>query len=175
MTFEELLAQVLAVLQREGRVSYRALKRRFNLADDDLVDLQDELIAAKQWARDEDGKVLVWTGGPTAPHPTTHSTPSQIPANTSHGQGAQPAPTSTAPHVPEAERRRLTVLCCDSGCLVQCCSCSIAKTARCPFRKSCASASWERRAPARLQKPRWSVAIPGKTLENWQWVCETDF
>jgi hypothetical protein len=30
MTFEELLAQVLDVLQREGRVSYRALKRRFN-------------------------------------------------------------------------------------------------------------------------------------------------
>jgi hypothetical protein len=30
MTCEELLAQVLDVLQREGRVSYRALKRRFN-------------------------------------------------------------------------------------------------------------------------------------------------
>jgi len=27
---------------------------------------------------------------------------------------------------------------------------------------------WERRAPARLQKPRWSVALPGKSLENWQ-------
>ena len=24
--------------------------------------------------------------------------------------------------------------------------------------------SWERRAPARLWKPRWSVALPGKTL-----------
>src|SRR5262249_2455018 len=24
--------------------------------------------------------------------------------------------------------------------------------------------SWERRAPARLQKPRWSVAVPGTTL-----------
>jgi hypothetical protein len=34
--------------------------------------------------------------------------------------------------------------------------------------------SWERRAPARLQKPRWSVAIPGITLENWQWIYETD-
>ena len=28
--------------------------------------------------------------------------------------------------------------------------------------------SWERRAPARLRKPRWSVALPGKTPENWQ-------
>ncbi len=26
--------------------------------------------------------------------------------------------------------------------------------------------SWERRAPARLQKPRWSVAIPETTLEK---------
>jgi hypothetical protein len=29
MTFDEVLAQVLDVLQRQGRVSYRALKRRF--------------------------------------------------------------------------------------------------------------------------------------------------
>ena len=33
---------------------------------------------------------------------------------------------------------------------------------RCLFRKSFASAlSWERRAPARPQQPRWSVALPG--------------
>src|SRR2546430_6031537 len=31
MTFDEVLAQVLELLQREGRVSYRALKRRFGL------------------------------------------------------------------------------------------------------------------------------------------------
>ena len=29
MTFEELLAHVIEVLQREGRISYRALQRRF--------------------------------------------------------------------------------------------------------------------------------------------------
>ena len=34
MTFDEILAQVVALLQREGRVSYRALKRRFALDDD---------------------------------------------------------------------------------------------------------------------------------------------
>ncbi len=34
--------------------------------------------------------------------------------------------------------------------------------------------SWDRRAPARLRKPRWSVAVPGKTLENWQRIDETD-
>src|SRR5438132_7522219 len=46
---------------------------------------------------------------------------------------------------------------------------------RCPFRKSFASAfPWDRRAPGRLQKPRWSVALPGKTLGNWWCIYETD-
>jgi hypothetical protein len=34
MTFDEVLAQVLVLLQREGRVSYRALKLRFDITDD---------------------------------------------------------------------------------------------------------------------------------------------
>jgi hypothetical protein len=34
MTFDAILAQVLDLLQREGRVSYRALKLRFNINDD---------------------------------------------------------------------------------------------------------------------------------------------
>ena len=62
MTFDEVLAQVRELLEREGRVSYRALKRRFSLDDDYLEDIKDELIKAKQLARDEDGAVLVWTG-----------------------------------------------------------------------------------------------------------------
>ena len=113
MTFEELLAQVLEVLQREGRVSYRALKRRFGLTDDDLADLQDEIIAAKQLARDEDDKVLVWTGGPASPPPTTQSAPTQTLLDTAHGQVAQPVAATTVPPVPAAERRQLTVLFCD--------------------------------------------------------------
>ena len=64
-TFDEILAQVLDLLQREGRVSYRALKIRFNLDDDYIAGLKDELIAAKRLAVDEDGKVLVWMGGET--------------------------------------------------------------------------------------------------------------
>ena len=38
MTFDEVLAQVLELLQRERRVSYRALKRRFDLDDEYLAD-----------------------------------------------------------------------------------------------------------------------------------------
>ena len=62
MTFDELLAQVVELLQRQGRVSYGALKRRFALDDDYLQDLKDELIDAQRVAIDEDGKVLVWMG-----------------------------------------------------------------------------------------------------------------
>lgn len=61
--FDEILAQMLDLLQREGRVSYRALKRRFELDDDYLEDLKAELIDAKHLAIDEGGKVLVWSGG----------------------------------------------------------------------------------------------------------------
>jgi predicted AAA+ superfamily ATPase len=62
MTFDELLAQVVDLLQREGRVSYRALKRRFDLDDEYIEDLKAEIINAKQLAVDEDGKVLAWIG-----------------------------------------------------------------------------------------------------------------
>jgi hypothetical protein len=57
MTFDELLAQVLDLLQRQGRVSYRALKRRFALDDDYLEDLKAEIIKAQRLAVDEDGEV----------------------------------------------------------------------------------------------------------------------
>jgi len=63
MTFDEILTQVLELLPREGRVSYRALKRRFALEDEYLEDLKAEIIKAKKLAFDEGGEVLVWTGG----------------------------------------------------------------------------------------------------------------
>ena len=66
MTFDEILAQVLELLQKEGRVAYRVLKRRFVLDDEYVEDLKADLIDAKRVAVDEDGKVLVWTGGSEA-------------------------------------------------------------------------------------------------------------
>jgi class 3 adenylate cyclase/predicted ATPase len=62
MKFSEALVQVREWLEREGRVSYRALKREFALDEDFLEDLKAELIDAKRLAVDEDGKVLVWIG-----------------------------------------------------------------------------------------------------------------
>src|SRR5213595_3290762 len=62
MKFSEVVGQTLAWLQREGRVSYRALKREFDLDDECLEDVKAELIEAKRLAIDENGKVLVWVG-----------------------------------------------------------------------------------------------------------------
>jgi hypothetical protein len=62
MQFEEILTQVIALLQSQGRVSYRALKLRFQLDEEYLAGITEELIDARRVARDEDGKVLVWVG-----------------------------------------------------------------------------------------------------------------
>src|SRR4030095_970640 len=73
MTFEEILDQATAMLQRRGRLTYGTLKRQFQLDDAALEDLQNELIKGQRLARDEDGEVLVWTGAagpPPAPPPT---------------------------------------------------------------------------------------------------------
>ena len=62
MIFDEILSQVQDLLQREQRVSYRGLKRRFALDDEYIEDLKEELIGAKRIAVDEDGRFIVWTG-----------------------------------------------------------------------------------------------------------------
>jgi hypothetical protein len=69
VTFEEVLNQAIAMLQRQGRVSYRALKRQFDLDDSYLADLKAEIIDVYQVAIDQGGTMLVWTGstGTTPP------------------------------------------------------------------------------------------------------------
>ena len=112
MTFEELLDQAIDLLQRRGRVTYRTLKRQFQLDDDVLEDLKEELIYGQRLAVDEDGRVLVWTGGASAP-------PESIVLPTSPQEEAHAAPSTPAispsaqTHTSDAERRQLTVLFCD--------------------------------------------------------------
>ena len=79
MTFQETLAHVITWLQREQRVSYRALKRQFALDDAYLEDLKDELIYAKKLAMDEEGRVLVWTGGGASAFPPAVAERAQTP------------------------------------------------------------------------------------------------
>jgi class 3 adenylate cyclase/energy-coupling factor transporter ATP-binding protein EcfA2 len=110
MDYDAVLAQVLDLLQREQRLSYRILKRRFALDDSDLEDLKEDVIYAKKLAVDEDGRVLVWTGGTIIAPPTASPMPPPATPDVSPAQG-EAAPI--APPPPDAERRQLTVMFCD--------------------------------------------------------------
>src|SRR5262245_47717456 len=99
MDFYAVLDQVVALLRQRGRVTYRALKRQFQLDDEALADLKEELIKAAQVARDENGEVLVWTG--EAAKPTPAPSPS----------ASSPAPVSYTPrHLAERIRAEQTAL-----------------------------------------------------------------
>src|SRR5712691_1250759 len=114
MTFDDILTQVIALLKRQGRVSYPALKIRFSLDDEYLEALKAEIIEAQQLATDENGRVLVWAGN-TAEPAAVISPPAQ-PAPQPHAQqqpSPQIAPLPTASSTPDAERRQLTVMFCD--------------------------------------------------------------
>src|SRR4249919_3016547 len=105
MTFYEVLEQVLELLQRHGRISYRALRRQFDLDEGYLEDLKVEIIEAQQLAIDQDGIMLVWTGG-------TGIVPALTSSISSADQAVQVAPPAEY-HAPEAERRQLTVMFCN--------------------------------------------------------------
>src|SRR6266540_4316093 len=118
MTFEEILDQAIAMLQRRGRITYRALKRQFNLDDAFLEDLKEELIRGQQLAVDEDGTVLVWTGGTdraAAPSPPVAPSPAPAPqrAPLSYTPPYLPAKILDARQSLEGERKQVTVLFAD--------------------------------------------------------------
>src|SRR5688572_28796494 len=79
MTFEEILDQAIAMLQRRGRVTYRTLQLQFQLDDEHLEALKDELLYAHSEIRDDAGRGLVWTGAPSIAPPATSP-----PASTHH-------------------------------------------------------------------------------------------
>jgi predicted ATPase/class 3 adenylate cyclase len=81
VTFYEVLEQVVALLQRHGRMSYRALKRQFQLDDAYLEDLKAELVEVQRVAMDQDGTMLVWTrDGPVAlPRAAPAQAPERVP------------------------------------------------------------------------------------------------
>src|SRR2546426_298176 len=77
MTFEEILDQAIAMLQRRGRMTYRTLQRQFALDEDALNDLKDELLYAHPEVRDDAGRGLVWTGDPVITPPAVAPPASQ--------------------------------------------------------------------------------------------------
>src|SRR6058998_3059077 len=115
MTFYEMLEQVIALLQRHRRLSYRALKVQFELDDDRLDLLKEELIDIQHVARDQDGRMLVWTGE-TETFSLASASASPPPVQqviTRQDLSTQVVSPPTASHTPEAEHRQLTVMFCD--------------------------------------------------------------
>jgi hypothetical protein len=114
MTFDEVLTQALALLKRQGRVSYSALKRRFDLDDAYLNDLKDELLYVHASEVEADERGLTWTGETADIRVTTSQSDRTEPQSVI--EQAPPAPETSVPaaaRIPEAERRQLTVMFCD--------------------------------------------------------------
>ena len=107
MKFSEIVKETREWLQREGRVSYRALTREFELNEETLEDLKEELIDILELAADKNGKMLVWTGGEIAEE--TVSQPTESPDSELPFSQAVPPEQET----PAGERRQLTVMFCD--------------------------------------------------------------
>jgi hypothetical protein len=114
VTFEEVVDQAIAMLQRRGRVTYRLLKRQFTLDDEALEDLTIELIKGQQLAVDEDGEVLVWRGAAATPPPADvapTAPPQPTPIVYTPSYLAEKILTSRS--ALEGERKQVTVLFAD--------------------------------------------------------------
>src|SRR5262245_25333492 len=114
MDFYAVLDEILELLQRHKRVTYRALKRQFGLDDAYLEDLKVEIIEARQLAVDQDGTMLVWCGDLASPLPPTAapvSVPERAPLAYTPRHLADKILTSRA--ALEGERKQVTVLFAD--------------------------------------------------------------
>jgi hypothetical protein len=68
MHFDDCLAQVVALLRRQGRASYRALQVRFAIDDASLEILKEKLLYVHPVV-DDAGKELIWVGDSATPGP----------------------------------------------------------------------------------------------------------
>ena len=110
MTFEEILDHAMALLQRRGRVTYRMLKVQFQLGDEQLEALKEELIYGQQLAVDEEGKVLVWAERAAAAAPPVRD---RIPVPASYLPSHLAEKIRTSKSALEGERKQVTVLFAD--------------------------------------------------------------
>jgi class 3 adenylate cyclase len=113
LLYEDLVS---ALLQREGRISYRTLTQLFGFDAVCLDHVRQELVF-KQLAHDAHGEGLEWTGSPPRVSQTSsgHAEPTDAAdARVSASPDEVPALPAAPMHpAPEAERRQLTVLFCD--------------------------------------------------------------
>jgi class 3 adenylate cyclase/tetratricopeptide (TPR) repeat protein len=111
--FDQILDQAIEMLQRRGRISYRALKRQFDLDDDYLKDLKDEILYTQSNVVEDGERGLVWAGTPETsshvPSAPDLSAPSPLAYTPQHLTDK----ILTARSALEGERKLVTVLFAD--------------------------------------------------------------
>jgi hypothetical protein len=110
MTFEEIVDQAIDMVQRRGQVSYRMLKRQFDLDETSFDDLKYELVEIHRIAVDQDGKMLLWTGDLDA---ASASAPDPKPPPISYTPQYLTEKILTSRSALEGERKQVTVLFAD--------------------------------------------------------------
>jgi class 3 adenylate cyclase len=109
MSFLETIEKARAFLERNGRVSLRALQREFNLDDDALDEVIEELAEIQRIAV-RDGRALAWAGG-VSPAPTETAEPDREPRDYTPKHLADKILQSKS--ALEGERKQVTVLFAD--------------------------------------------------------------
>jgi hypothetical protein len=98
MSFLDTVRRAKSYLEEQGRVSLRALKREFELEDDALEALVEELVEIQQIAV-RDGKALAWA---------RRATPELSSAQRAEGERrAGPRPAGSTPPAGPSEKRRI--------------------------------------------------------------------
>ena len=111
MDFVAVVDQVMTLLRQRGRVTYRLLKRQFQLDDEALDDVKVELIKGQRLAADEDGEVLVWLGEAASPAAPAAVAPTPAPLAYTPPYLAEKILTSRSALA--GERKQVTVLFAD--------------------------------------------------------------
>src|SRR4029453_17783310 len=120
MDFYAMLDQIVELLRSRQRVTYRTLKRQFDLDDTALEDPKEELLFTHRQIADEDGRGLVWTGETAS---ASAAPPPVLSALTLETPQASLLLSSIPPHLAEkiltsrstlaGERKQVTVLFAD--------------------------------------------------------------
>jgi hypothetical protein len=119
MDLYTVLDQVMELLRTRQRVSYRALTLQFQLDDDALEALKEEVLFAHPQVVEEQGRGLVWTGAlelvtsvPSAPPSVPHVS-AQSPSPLVYTPQHLADQILTSRHALEGERKQVTVLFAD--------------------------------------------------------------
>jgi class 3 adenylate cyclase/predicted ATPase len=104
VNFRKVLKEVLWCLVTEGSISYRRIKRGYELDDEALEDLRRELIGTLRIAKDQGGEFLIWA--PEMREARSEQEPLPL-------RKDKPSCNGPDRDLPSAERRHLTVMFCD--------------------------------------------------------------